>query len=45
MWLDDGLPSPGEGWFHLITVEEQGGSEGTLGLGTCAERSNFEACP
>jgi hypothetical protein len=41
---DSALPPPGSGFFYLVTFEgAQVGS--TLGLGTCAERSNFAPCP
>jgi hypothetical protein len=43
--LDDNeSPLSGQCFYYLITAEETGGEEGTLGLGTCAERSNFAAC-
>jgi hypothetical protein len=42
---DPTLPAPGEGLFYLVTVVELAGPEGSLGLGTCAERSNFQPCP
>lgn len=38
-------PAPGDGFFYVITAEEALGDEGTLGLGTNAERSNFSPCP
>jgi hypothetical protein len=41
---DSETPPPGEAFFYLITAEAGGPSEGSLGLGTCAERSNFATC-
>ena len=43
--LDPDDPAPGQGWFYLITVEDGANSESTLGVGTCAERSNYVPCP
>ncbi len=44
--LSDGtLPSPGEALFYSVTVEDSFGRESSLGMGSCAERSNFDACP
>ena len=37
-------PALGEAWIYMITVED-GVDEQSLGLGTCAERSNFTPCP
>ena len=34
----------GSAWYYLITADD-GTREGSLGYGTCAERSNFTACP
>ena len=42
---DAGTPPPGDGFYYLITVGDDVGDESTLGVGTCAERSNFIACP
>lgn len=43
--LTDGeTPPPGQAFFYLITAELGAVVEGSLGLGTCAERSNFNAC-
>jgi hypothetical protein len=39
------LPAAGQGFGYLITAENGAASEGTLGFGTAAERSNFNACP
>ena len=36
-------PSPGSAWFYLVTAAN-GALEGTMSLGTCAERSNFNSC-
>jgi hypothetical protein len=45
-WLTDGsTPLPGEGYFYLVTAEEAGGDEGTLGFATNVERSNYSPCP
>ena len=43
--FDPDVPGVGEAWYYLVTAEEGGGEEGTLGLATCTERSNFTACP
>jgi hypothetical protein len=32
-------------FFYLVTAEDSGGQEGSLGQATCAERSNFTVCP
>jgi hypothetical protein len=42
---DTGVPSTGEGFYYEITMEDASGGESTLGIGSCAERSNFAACP
>ena len=42
---DSSIPGPGVGNFYLVTTEEVGGDEGTLGFATGAERSNFNPCP
>ena len=42
---DTELPVAGKGFHYLITAEDFDGEEGTLGLGTAAERSNFVPCP
>lgn len=39
------VPDPGAGWFYLITAESDAGEEGSLGFGSCAERSNYSPCP
>ena len=36
-------PASGAGWFYVVTVED--GGEGSMGRGTCAERTNFAPCP
>jgi len=38
-------PPSGDTWFYLITAESGTGDEGTLGLASCTERSNFGPCP
>jgi hypothetical protein len=44
--LDDfDEPQEGEAFFYLATAESGTGEEGTLGLGTSAERSNYSSCP
>ena len=43
--LAPGGPTAGEGFFYLVSGEDAGGEEGTLGFGTCVERSNFLPCP
>ncbi len=42
--VDAGEPAIGATWTYLITADD-GGDEGTLGLATCTERSNFAPCP
>ncbi len=42
---DATLPSPGEALYYSITAENPFGRESSLGVGSCAERSNFDACP
>jgi CTP:molybdopterin cytidylyltransferase MocA len=43
--LTDGeIPQPGTGFFYVIDAEDAAGRESSLGLGTCAERSNFNRC-
>jgi len=41
--VDTGSPAPGQTWVYLVSAAN-GPAEGTLGLGTCAERSNFGSC-
>jgi hypothetical protein len=43
--VDDSVPHAGGGFAYLITAENVGGFEGSLGSGTGAERSNLHACP
>ena len=45
--MDAEIPMVGVTFFYLITAEEIGGVEGTLGFATNVERSNFpaNACP
>jgi hypothetical protein len=38
-------PPTGDGYFYLITREDSGAHEGSLGFGSCAEHSNFTPCP
>jgi hypothetical protein len=49
---DPSRPAIGTGWFYLLTTEgvesvsgASNGEEGTLGIGSFAERSNFAPCP
>ncbi len=42
---DETLPSPGQALYYSVTVEDSFGRESSLGVGSCAERSNFNACP
>ena len=37
------VPASGQTWFYIVTAAN-GPAEGTLSLGTCAERSNFSSC-
>jgi hypothetical protein len=43
--VEDEPLAAGEGRFYLVTVVDTPPAEGTLGLGKCAERSNFNRCP
>lgn len=43
--FDPEEPPPGDGFFYEITAEAQADRESSLGIGTCAERSNFTPCP
>jgi hypothetical protein len=43
--VDPTVPPPGETFVYLITGVAAGGEEGSMGAGTCAERSNFTPCP
>jgi hypothetical protein len=43
--LDAEAPLPGQCFTYLVTAQEAGGDEGTLGLATGTERSNFCPCP
>ena len=44
--LTDGeTPPSGSGYFYVITHEDGTFQERSLGLATCAERSNFTPCP
>jgi len=38
-------PLSGQAFIYLVTAEDGTGQEGTLGLGSSAERSNYGACP
>jgi hypothetical protein len=42
--VDPAIPQQGMGYTYVITADD-GVSEGTLGYGMCAERSNFTPCP
>ena len=40
------VPAPGQGWAYVVSAVTAGGEEGTLGFGTCVERSEVGlACP
>ena len=43
--IDGETPSPGGAFFYTIASDSGGSKEGTTGVGTCAERSGFSACP
>jgi hypothetical protein len=43
--VDTDVPAGGAVFGYLVTAEDAGGNEGTLGLSTGAERSNFTPCP
>ena len=42
--LDAEPPLPGAGWLFIVSAEAAA-EEGTLGFGSCAERSDFNPCP
>jgi hypothetical protein len=42
---DSSVPAIGEGFFYIITGEDAGGVEGSMGPGTCYERANSTPCP
>ncbi len=39
------VPPAGEIYFYVVSAESLAGAEGSLGLATCVERSNFTPCP
>ena len=39
------LPPDGTAYVYLVSGRATGGAEGTLGFGTCVERSNLNPCP
>ncbi len=40
------IPPPGSAFYYFVSGKDGGGEEGTLGFGTCAERSKiFDPCP
>ena len=45
--IEFSVPDAGSGWYYLITAEDTGAAarEGTLGLASCIERTNFTPCP
>jgi hypothetical protein len=43
--VDPELPGSGQVFIYWISAEDGATNEGTLGAGSCAERSNFAACP
>jgi hypothetical protein len=43
-YYDDSIP-PGTGCYYYLVTGVKGQKEGTLGFGTCAERSNYTPCP
>ncbi|MBP7147715.1 MAG: VCBS repeat-containing protein [Acidobacteria bacterium] len=45
LFLDAEVPAAGQGLFYVVTAEDASAAESSLGLGTCAERGNFAACP
>jgi hypothetical protein len=42
---DPSLPATATAFFYLVTAENGAHREGSLGLGTCAERSFLNRCP
>ena len=44
-WVDGDLPAARKGFSYLVSAVDGGGNEGTLGVATSAERSNFTRCP
>jgi hypothetical protein len=45
MFSDPAVPPSGAGFFYLVTAEEDGGNEGTLGISLCGVRENSDPCP
>jgi subtilisin family serine protease len=45
MLSDTSVPPSGAGFYYRITMEDFSGEESSLGVGTCAEGSNFTPCP
>ena len=46
--VDTDLPPTGDGFAYEIVADDQGGAggnQGTLGFGSCAERTKFAVCP
>jgi hypothetical protein len=45
MLSDTSIPPSATGFYYRITMEDFSGDESSLGVGTCAEGSNFTPCP
>ena len=44
-FTDPAIPRNGAGLFYLVTAEDDGGIEGTLGISVCGVRQNSDPCP
>jgi hypothetical protein len=44
-FVDPGNPPVSDGFGFVVSGEDMGSSEGTIGFGTCVERSNVTPCP
>ena len=44
-FFDPAVPPPGEAFAYSVAAVSGTGDEGSLGTGTCAERSNPSPCP
>ncbi len=44
-WIDAEQPLAGAGFFYMVTSEDLGGNESTLGVSNCGVRVNIDPCP
>lgn len=45
LMTDPETPLPGEGFFYEVSHDSALDGESSLGMGRCAERSNYRSCP